>query len=495
MHKQNVKNNCQSRNRKEIPMKKNYGKQLTILALLIALSCAALAFSENDPTASSPAIVPPAPVKSGILTLSGNLVQDKIFTGGDGRVSLSLSIQADEIKGQETENTRYADMVIVLDRSGSMEGQKLRDAKQAVLKLLGELSPRDRFALVSYSGDVRQDSGLLPVTAANREHLTSVITGIRSGGGTNLGGGLQQGISLLTSGKRNGNLGRLILISDGLANEGITDQNSLGNMASAALEKEFAISAVGVGNDFNEELMTAIADRGTGNYYYLETPENFANVFLNEFRSTRRAAATAVEIRIPLEKGVILTDAAGYPVQVKNNTAIFYPGDLLSGQSRKIFLTFRVPVHEENTFDIRNISLAYLHRGESHNLTLTEAFRIACVKDQKAALSSIRKDTWEKKVIHDEYNQLKQDVAAEIKKGNQNAAMTRIEEYRKRQSLLNEVVQSPTVQENLDRDVAGLQDTVQETFAGEKEEVFRKQKSNAKALQFEGYQGRRKSGD
>ena len=75
-------------------------------------------------------------------------------------------------------------------------------------------------------------------------------------------------------------------------------------------------------------------------------------------------------------------------------------------------------------------------------------------------------------------------MAADVKKGNEKSAMTRIEEYIKRQAVVNEVVQSPAVAENLERDVAELQDKVQDTFAGEKEEVARKQKSKAKALQF-----------
>ena len=478
-------------------MKKTYLKPLVLVGCLIALTCGAMAFSDKIKTETPPATAPPAspvpaPAKSGILTLSGHLVQDKIFTGGDGTVSLELTLQAEDVLQKQEKNIRHADMVIVLDRSGSMQGRKITDARQAALKLLENLSSQDRFGLVTYSSDVRMDSPLVPVTESARELLVAVINRIDADGGTNLGGGLQEGIRVLTQTAKTGNPGRLILISDGLANEGITDPGALGNMASIAVEKEFAISTVGVGNDFNEQLMTAIADRGTGNYYYLETPESFANVFLNEFHSTRTAVATSLEIRIPLSKGVTLADAAGYPVQIKDNAALFYPGDLRSGQIRKIFLTFRIPVHEENSFEISQISAKYLHMGESSTVTLAEPFRIACVKDQKAALSSIRKDAWEKKVVQDEYSQLKQDVARDMKAGNAPAAMQKIDEYEVRQQAANEVVQSEVVTQNLDKDVNELRSTVQQTFTGSKEEVAEKQKSNAKALQFEGYQGRRK---
>ena len=114
-------------------------------------------------------------------------------------------------------------MVIVLDRSGSMNGPKINDARQAVLNLLSGLSARDRFALIAYSDHVQQITGLKPVTADHAKQLQVLVPGINAGGGTNLGAGLQAGINLILSAPANGNARKLILISDGLANKGIAD--------------------------------------------------------------------------------------------------------------------------------------------------------------------------------------------------------------------------------------------------------------------------------
>ena len=102
---------------------------------------------------------------------------------------------------------------------------------------------------------------------------------------------------------------------------------SLGNMATISTENGFAVSTVGVGSDFNEHLMTYIADRGAGNYYYLENPNLFAEVFLKEFKITRAAAATSVEVRIPLRDGLTVVDASGYPIQMKNGQAVIQQGN------------------------------------------------------------------------------------------------------------------------------------------------------------------------
>ena len=473
-------------------MKRNVLKPLVIIGSLIAVTCAALAYSGGKtPTSDSPTPPPPVSHREGILTLSGRLTQDKIFIGGDGTAALDLTLTADDIAAPDSGGRRSVDMVVVLDRSGSMEGQKINDARRAVLDLIGQLSAEDRFALVSYSSTVHRHSVLLPVTPGNRERLFSEVKRITAGGGTNLGAGLDLGMTTLKTAPKTGSLGRLILISDGLANEGIIDPAALGNMAAAAREHDFAVSTVGVGNDFNETLMTAIADRGTGNYYYLENPTAFAEVFQQEFRSTLAAAATGVTVTVPLAGGMTLIDASGYPVQIKGGRAVFHPGDLRSGQTRKFFLTFKVPARAETRFEIKDIAVAYTHADARHTAVLSDPFVIACVNDPAAAVASIRKDAWEKKVLQDDYGRLKNQVAADIRSGKAPQAIEKIRKYQADQQAINAVVGSAEVEKNLKEDVAQLEGMVHETFSGSADEVQTKQKRAAKALQFESYKDRR----
>ena len=142
---------------------------------------------------------------------------------------------------------------------------------------------------------------------------------------------------------------KVILISDGLANHGITSPAELGAMAASASEYNLAVSTVGVGYDFNEVLMTTIADHGAGNYYFLENPQDFASVFEKEFETTRNVAAGGVEVRIPLRDGLQLVGAGGFPIKMEGNVAVIRPGNILAGQQRKIFLTYHVPTEQERT--------------------------------------------------------------------------------------------------------------------------------------------------
>lgn len=472
-------------------MKKRCIRQSILVAGLIAAACAAMAWSDQPgPIIPDPGPGPVNSAKSGIVTLSGRLTQDRIYTGGDGRVSLVLNLQADDV-AIEAISGRHADMVIVLDRSGSMSGQKLDDAKRAVFNLLADLSPADRFALVAYSGQARVVSGLAAVTPQARSSIAEAVSGIRAAGGTNLGRGLEEGLRLLTTAEKSGNLGRIILISDGLANQGITAPEALGSMASNAPEHHLSVTTVGVGYDFNEQLMTLIADRGAGTYYFLENPEAFASVFRAEFHRTRTVAASGVKVRVPETGGVRLADAGGYPVTRESGRAVIIPGDLLSGETRKLYLTFQIPTGREADFKISGIDLQYRYRNETYAVVLKKSFAVACINDPDAALASVNGAAWADKVLTEDFNRLREEVAGEIKAGKPAAAKARIDRYYSTQQTINARVQSEAVAKNLKEDLDTLRSTVTETFTGNAAEVREKQKANAKAVQYEGYSGRR----
>ena len=124
-------------------MKKNRLKPFLVIVLLIAVTGATMAYSSGrGKTLLSnwvSAVPQPRPPKSEILHISGNLVQNKILQGSDGLVNLSLIIRADDDFELNTRADRNVDMVIVLDRSGSMKGKKIKDARQAILNLLSRV--------------------------------------------------------------------------------------------------------------------------------------------------------------------------------------------------------------------------------------------------------------------------------------------------------------------------------------------------------------------
>lgn len=468
---------------------KLFKRSFVAVMLLIIATGGALAYvsareerSDRDPAAA---------VNKGPVSMTVSLVQDKVLKGSDGRASVALTLAADEIVQPDQLSPQNADLVVVLDRSGSMSGQKIHDARRAVLRLIERLTDKDRLAVVAYSNGVSTVWPLTSMTAAHRSQAASAVQQVFTGGGTNLGGGLSEGISALMQAPARERQRKLILISDGLANQGITDPMDLGNMAASAAEHNFTVSTVGVGLDFNEILMTTIADHGAGRYYFLEDPRTFAQVFDKELQATRMVAASGLEIRIPQADGVRLVNAGGYPITAQGNVAVVRPGDLLSGQQRTLYLTFQVPTDKERSFNLGAFQTRFMDNGVSRKLIHDTELSLACLADQKAVIASIDKTGWGEQVVQEDYGQLKEEVAEAIRLGRKQHALTKIQEYEVRNRKVNATVGSAKVAKNLDTDVNVLRQSVEDTFSGAPAAVAEKKKQHAKTLQYESYQSRR----
>ena len=432
-----------------------------------------------------------APHRSGGVTLSGHLVQEKIYLHGDGIFELNLELNAAHAPDISQSMEKKVDIVLVLDRSGSMQGLKMQYAKKAVLNLIDLLSSQDRLSLVSYSDEVRRHCQLVALTTHNKSMLRSMVHALYAGGSTNLGGGLQTGIDTIMQATQGNRIRKVILISDGLANRGIVNPRELGRMASIALEHDFSVATVGVGDSFNEQLMAYIADQGAGTYHYMENPDAFTAVFEHEFMKSRQVAATSLEVHIPRDQNVRLLSAGGFPFKAFADHYAVYPGNLLSGQTRKLFLRFQASAVTGESCTLKGIWISYVSQGTFFREPLNKPFTVVWAHDENEVLSSIHRDAWEEKVLQEDYNRLREEVAADVKAGNENIAMQKIETYYKEKKKLNDQVQSKQVDKNLKEDVADLKSMVRETFQGSPSAVMQKQKSNAKSLQYEGYKERR----
>ena len=300
-----------------------------------------------------------------------------------------------------------------------------------------------------------------------------------------MGRGLELGLAALESARAAGRSARAIVISDGLAAEA---PDVLRAQAARASASEFVLSAVGVGADFDENLMGSLADAGAGNYYYLENTEQLAAVFAAEFETARETVAAAVAVTIEPAAGVAVVDAAGYPLERSGSAATFRPGTLFSGQERHVWVTLRVPTGETGANPLGRVRVDYRGGHERHQLTLDDFPEIACVGDETKFFANLDADTWAKAVVVEEYNQLRQSVAGLVKSGRKDDALEAIDLYRVRNRALNEVVASPSVAQQIDI-ASELEDEVAGAFDGPDAE--KKQNLLGKFLHAEGGRERR----
>ncbi|MDL2321654.1 VWA domain-containing protein [Desulfosarcina sp. OttesenSCG-928-B08] len=433
---------------------------------------------------------PPAPetaARQGV-SISSAMTQEKVLKSGDGRVTVAVTLTAPDAIQNAPVSPPAADLVVVLDRSGSMSGQKIEDAKNAISRLLDQLGPEDRLGLVVYDDRVQTLSPLVSVTGGHYQTLRHLVSTIQPGGSTDLGGGLAQGIHLMNDYPDSRRQRKVMLVSDGHANCGITDPAALGRMASSAVENQFSVSTLGVGLQFNELLMTTIADHGAGTYHFLEDPASFARIFESELFASREVAMSDVRIQIPVMPGIQVISASGYPLRHENDGTVFFPGDLRSGQSRTFYITFQVPTAVEQTIDLGRIQVRFSKDSTPQTLSLPASLTVTCVADPAAVMASIRKEAWGDKVVREDFGQLKAEVAEDIRKGMKAQAKQRIQEYAEKQAAINVVVQSEAVTRNLSVDVRALDADVDQTFTGTPAKVAQQQQQTSKTLQHESYQ-------
>lgn len=245
------------------------------------------------------------------LTLRIAPERDLVYNGGSREVLVQIELEARRPdRGQRTP----MNLAVVLDRSGSMEGAKLEKARQAAAAAVDQLGDDDIFSLVVY--DNRAEVLVEPAQLGarrERENIKSRIHRIKSGGGTALHAGVTLGARQLRHYLDRERVNRVILLSDGLANVGPSSTSDLVALGRDLRRDGMSVSTVGLGDDYNEDLMTALAEASHANYYYVQDAEKLPEIFAKELGAARTIIARGVNIRITVPSGVRLKEIVGYP--------------------------------------------------------------------------------------------------------------------------------------------------------------------------------------
>jgi Ca-activated chloride channel family protein len=255
-------------------------------------------------------------------------------------LKVSLDAPAVEAKARPPVN-----LAVVLDRSGSMSGDKLERAKDAAIAALRRLAPSDRFSLVMYDHNVET---VVPATAAsNLEEIEGRIRRIAAGGNTALFGGVSQGASEVRK-----NLGdaryvnRIILLSDGLANVGPSSPDELGRLGHALIKEGISVTTVGVGTDYNEDLMTRLSQNSDGNAYFVKASDDLPRIFGAELGDVLSIVAKKVIVTIDCGEGVRPVTIVGRDGRIRGRTVELDLNQLYGGQQKYALIRVEIPAGE-----------------------------------------------------------------------------------------------------------------------------------------------------
>jgi Ca-activated chloride channel family protein len=226
---------------------------------------------------------------------------------GGGAVNLRVALASSETKPPRAPLSVH----IVLDTSGSMAGQAIHDARDAAEAIVQRLDASDDFSMVTFSSSAHllvEDGPIGP----RRAQVIERIEHVGADGGTNISDGLEMAYAQARSPRIPADAVRIVmLLSDGHANAGVTDTPTLAARAARAFQDGVQTSAFGLGGDFDAALMSRIADRGAGGYYYIADSSQIAAVLPQELNARLRPVATAVELRVRLRPDVAATHVFG----------------------------------------------------------------------------------------------------------------------------------------------------------------------------------------
>ncbi|HLU65200.1 MAG TPA: VWA domain-containing protein, partial [Kofleriaceae bacterium] len=251
-------------------------------------------------------------------------------------------------------------LALVIDRSGSMAGERLEHAKSAALGIIDRLAAEDRVALVQYDDAAQVVVASIATDREGKARLRSAISELTVGGSTNLHGGLELGRAEVQRTLAPGQVSRIILLSDGRANAGVVDPTQIADAARAAAERGVRITSVGVGLDYNEDLMEAIAEAGRGNYYFVKQSSDLEKVVAGELTGIQSTVATAVELRLrPACAGVEIAEVIGYESRREGDAVVIPMADLFGNDGRKVLVSLRVPDRENRSIGAVSAELIY----------------------------------------------------------------------------------------------------------------------------------------
>ncbi len=455
---------------------------IVCLALMLSKNSLATALPESDINTENK------------IRIESRLSQSKLVQHGSNTVFLDISFNPPAIGRLQPK--RATDMIIVLDRSGSMsEARKMPFAKAAIRDVLGRLSEHDRFALVSFADHAIVHSPLVSIHHANRDYLFDVVNHIRASGNTNMGDGLNNALKLLAH--NDGHRARkVLLLSDGQANQGITDPKRLSRIASRLTDHGAVLSTIGMGLSFNENLMAQLADYGMGHYSYLEDLSGLGQILAKDLQDSRQIYANSSTLDIELGAGVSLNDAGGYPIsRIDGSTLRITTGQMLANTRKHFIISFNVPTSQTGNISLGRLKLNYRVDKQTLQSDIgAESLQVTIVAPEmkEQARLSIDRKVYEDSWVNNNLARMKKKLGTWLQQGKKDQAEKAIKEYRQEIEAASSLSQLPLASPKVEKKLAEMEQQVDEAFAGSMLDQQLKRNRAAKSMQYESIKMQRK---
>jgi uncharacterized protein YegL len=307
-------------------------------------------------------------------------------------------------------------LALVLDRSSSMRGPRITHAVAAVRQVVQQLDVRDRLSVIAFDASARSLFGPANVTPETRRLLDEALAGLRTGVGTNLAAGIKKGAEAVRSGFVRGAVSRMVLLTDGQPSLGITDSGRLCALAEKEAAGGVSITTMGLGEGFDDELLSELARSGRGGFHYLASAADIPGAFGRELAGVFSIAATQTEIVLrPAEHVTTAELVHRLPSRPRDDGLVVEMGELAAGTPRQVlFQLTRPPRTTEDGKDARCGTLTVTYRlpdgsaGDAHLLgveapavPVPEHRRIITLERTRLAVASAVDTAWARRASGD----------------------------------------------------------------------------------------------
>jgi len=305
-----------------------------------------------------------------------------------GRSNQAFGVWIDVPQGAAQGHVPTA-LTLVVDTSGSMAGENIRHAREAARRLVDEMEEGDHLSIVTFDDRSRVRMAPTAIDTNSRRHALAVIQELGASGGTAMFEGLKLAESQMWNTPDTHLVRRVVVISDGKATEGPTSPDELGRVAEVGLQKGIQVTSIGVGLDYDETTLNALAIRSSGRLYHVEQAEQLPAIVEQEVALLESTVATDVEVELVPAPGVRLVGTDIAQTRWTDDGALAIPiGAVFEGQKRELLVHARVDDAHEGTKVLASIRLHFRDPSEDGLRRVQETVLRATVTDDPTLVAA-----------------------------------------------------------------------------------------------------------
>jgi Ca-activated chloride channel family protein len=330
------------------------------------------------------------------VKLDVSLANPVLIAGKKQTTYLKVGLTGFEMSGKEKRTP--ANIAIVIDRSGSMQGDKIKQARDAARDAVNRLNGNDIVSIVAYDDTVNV---VVPATkASDRSAIIAGIERIQAGGSTALFAGVSKGAEEVRKFLERDRVNRIILLSDGLANVGPDTPGALGDLGASLSKEGISVTTLGLGLGYNEDLMSQLAQKSDGNHAFVEHSKDLVKIFNYEFGDVLSVVAQEVQVTISCKEGVRPVKVLGRSAEIVGQKVVSTISQLYSNQEKYLMLEVEIPAGKvREVRDIADVKVSYANMETKTADRLTSSVAVRFSESEKQVIEQRDKNVLEAAVM------------------------------------------------------------------------------------------------